>query len=297
MATSLEFTQARNVIGDRGLEILARNCKKLRRLRVEHGDDDEDEHGRLTQKGLSALAQGCPELEYLAAYVSDITNTALETIGTFSKNLSDFRLVLLDNEERITDSPLDNGVRALLMGCPKLRRFAFHVRPGDLSDAGLGYIGKYSNNISWMQLGGVGETDAGLMEFSTGCPSLQKLEMVHCCFSEHALGQAVLRLRSLRYIWVHGYKSSALGSDLFRMFRPYWNIEFTPPGQFVVYDEFGQPDEAGPTEPPAQIFAYYSLAGQRTDYPATVIPLFPCFLLRSGTLDCIPLPLPSTSIG
>lgn len=275
-ALFLEFMQVRNVIGDSGLETVARNCKKLRRLRVERGEDEqgmEDEQGVVSQRGLSALAQGCPELEYLAVYVSDITNAALEAIGTFSKNLCDFRLVLLDKEERITDLPLDNGVRALLMGCLKLRRFALYLRPGGLSDTGLGYVGRYSSNIRWMLLGSVGETDAGLLELSTGCPSLQKLEMRGCCFSEHAVAQAVLQLNSLRYIWVQGYKSSSTGSDLLGMIRPYWNIEFIPPRQVAIYDEFG-------IEQPAQILAYYSLAGQRADCPASVVPLFPSSFKR-----------------
>lgn len=270
MALFLEFMQVRNVIGDSGLEIVARNCKKLKRLRVERGEDEqgmEDEQGVVSQRGLIALAQGCPELEYLAVYVSDLTNAALETLGNFCKNLCDFRLVLLDKEDTITDLPLDNGVRALLMGCLKLRRFALYLRPGGLSDTGLGYIGKYSSSIRWMLLGYVGETDAGLLEFSTGCPSLQKLEMRGCCFSERALAQAVLQLSSLRYIWVQGYKSSPRGSDLLRMIRPYWNIEFIPPRRI--------PAEAGHIEQPAQILAYYSLAGQRADYPDTVVPLFP----------------------
>jgi coronatine-insensitive protein 1 len=187
--------QTRNVIGDRGLEVLAQSCKRLKRLRIERGADEqemEDEEGLVSQRGLIALAQGCLELEYLAVYVSDITNASLEHIGSYSKNLCDFRLVLLDREERIADLPLDNGVRALLRGCEKLRRFALYVRPGGLSDVGLSYIGQYSQNVRWMLLGSVGESDAGLLEFSKGCPSLQKLEMRSCCFSERALAVAVI---------------------------------------------------------------------------------------------------------
>jgi coronatine-insensitive protein 1 len=51
---------------------------------------------------LTAVAVGCRGLEYIAAYVSDITNGALESIGTFCKNLYDFRVVLLDRERDIT---------------------------------------------------------------------------------------------------------------------------------------------------------------------------------------------------
>ncbi|XP_042491288.1 coronatine-insensitive protein 1-like [Macadamia integrifolia] len=273
---NLEILEARNVIGDRGLEVLAQSCKNLKRLRIERGEDEpgmEDEQGQVSHRGLSALAQGCIELEYLAVYVSDITNASLESMGTYCKNLSDFRLVLLDHVERITDLPLDNGVRALLRGCEKLRRFALYLRAGGLTNVGLGYIGQYSQNVRWMLLGAVGESDIGLLELSRGCPNLKKLEMRSCCFSERALALAVMQLTSLRYLWVQGYVASATGSDLLAMVRPFWNIELIPPRRFVSSDEQGTETV---TEHPAQILAYYSLAGPRNDYPPeTVIPLEP----------------------
>nr|CAD1817700.1 unnamed protein product [Ananas comosus var. bracteatus] len=273
---NLEILEVRNVIGDRGLEVVAQTCKKLRRLRIERGDDEqglEDEQGMVSQVGLSTIALGCPELEYLAVYVSDITNAALESIGTFSKNLRDFRLVLLEREERITELPLDNGVRALLSGCTNLRRFAFYLRPGGLSDRGLGYIGEYSRNISYMLLGNVGESDLGLLLFARGCVKLQKLELRGCSFSEHALALAVLQLPSLRYLWVQGYKASLTGRDLLAMVRPFWNIEFIPPSPEIVAN--GVDDRPAGAESQAQILAYYSLAGKRLDCPESVIPLYP----------------------
>lgn len=267
--------QTRNVIGDRGLEVLAQSCKRLKRLRIERGADDqgmEDEEGLVSQIGLIALARGCLELEYLAVYVSDITNESLECMGTCSKNLCDFRLVLLDREETITDLPLDQGVRALLRGCTKLRRFALYLRAGGLTDEGLSFIGQYSFNVRWMLLGCVGESDAGLIAMSKGCPSLQKLEMRGCCFSEQALAFAVMQLTSLRYLWVQGYRGSENSRDLLAMVRPFWNIELIPPR---LVPEAVQHGEQVMIEHPAHILAYYSLAGRRTDCPETVIPLDP----------------------
>ncbi|KAK2983244.1 hypothetical protein RJ640_023364 [Escallonia rubra] len=278
---NLEVLETRNVIGDRGLEVLARCCKTLRRLRIERGADEqgmEDEEGVVSQRGLIAVAQGCLELEYVAVYVSDITNASLECFGTHLKNLCDFRLVLLDREERITDLPLDNGVRALLRGCHRLRRFALYLRPGGLTDTGLGYVGQYSQNIRWMLLGYVGGSDAGLLEFSKGCPNLQKLEMRGCCFSEYALAVATSRLKSLRYLWVQGYRASENGHDLLAMVRPFWNIELIPSRRVVVADPLG---EAVYHEHPAHILAYYSLAGRRKDFPDTVKPLDPVSFLTS----------------
>jgi len=263
----------RNVIGDRGLQVVADTCKKLQRLRIERGDDEgglQEEQGGVSQVGLTAIAVGCHELEYIAAYVSDITNGALESIGTFCKKLYDFRLVLLDREERITELPLDNGVRALLRGCTKLRRFALYLRPGGLSDVGLGYIGQCSGNIQYMLLGNVGETDDGLIRFALGCVNLRKLELRSCCFSERALALAILHMPALRYVWVQGYKASQTGRDLMLMARPFWNIEFTPPVNARLMED-GEPC----VDSQAQILAYYSLAGKRLDCPQSVVPLYP----------------------
>ncbi|KAI3519809.1 hypothetical protein L1887_09025 [Cichorium endivia] len=267
--TNLEVLETRDVIGDRGLEVVAQCCKKLKRLRVERGADEqemEDEEGIVSQRGLTAVAEGCLDLEYIAVYVSDITNAALETMGMNLKKLRDFRMVLLDREEVITDLPLDNGIRSLLSGCHELRRFALYLRPGGLTDVGLEYIGQYSQHIRWMLLGYLGESDTGLLGFSRGCPSLQKLEVRGCCFSERALAIAALQLRSLRYLWVQGYRVSPTGCDLLAMTRPFWNIEIIPPRKVIG-------GEGKEIEHPAHILAYYSLAGPRTDFPSSVIPL------------------------
>lgn len=269
--------QTANDIGDRGLEILAHSCKHLKRLRIESGIDEvDDEGGLVTQRGLTALAEGCLELEHLAVYMSDITNAALESIGTHSKNLFDFRLVLYAGEAVYTDLPLDNGVRALLMGCQKLRRFALSLRPGGLTDVGLGYIGQYSQNIRWMLLECVGQSDAGLIQLAKGCPSLQKLEIGDCSFSGHAIAAAVMHLTSLRYFWVKGYRGSDSGQELLAMARPFWNIELIPAQRLRIKDQLGGINMS--REYPAYVFAYYSLAGPRTDFPNTVVLVRPANL-------------------
>ena len=125
--------------------------------------------------GLIALAQGCPNLEYLDVTLLDISNEALECVGTHLKNLRDFR-AFSDGEVGITaDLPLDNGVRAMLMGCSKLERLSICF--GGLTDVGLGYIGKYGHNLRYLSLCNTGESDVGLLELSKGCPKLRKLRL------------------------------------------------------------------------------------------------------------------------
>jgi coronatine-insensitive protein 1 len=125
-----------------------------------------------------------------------------------------------------------------------------------------------------MLLGFVGECDQGLLELSKGCSKLERLEMRGCCFTESAIAAAVLNLKSLKYIWVQGYKGTATGEKLLAMSRLFWNIEFTPP-LIVTRDELDDMEKELSRLKPAQILAYYSLAGRRTDNPESVILLSP----------------------
>ncbi|PWA91885.1 hypothetical protein CTI12_AA058880 [Artemisia annua] len=189
---NLEVLATEDICGDIGCQVIGKFCKKLRKL---------THHGLLTHMGLIALAQGCHNLDYLDVNLKDISNEALECVGTHLKNLRDFRNFLV-SEESITDSPLDSGVRAMLMGCSKLKRLHISVCPGGLTDMGLGYIGKYGHNLRSLFLSCTGEFDAGLLDLSKGCPKLRKLELTDCPFSEEAIANFVFNIHSLRYVRV-----------------------------------------------------------------------------------------------
>jgi len=124
-----------------------------------------------------------------------------------------------------------------------------------------------------MLLGHVGESDFGLLQFSRGRPKLQKLELRGCCFSEHALALAALQLASLRYL---GFKAT-MPHQMAMIFRgcsaPYWNIEFIPQRRRVFMLRMMASKLKVVHQ--AQILAYHSLPGPRTDCPDTVIPLIP----------------------
>ncbi|KAI3668756.1 hypothetical protein L1987_88239 [Smallanthus sonchifolius] len=207
---NLEVLDTRDAIRDRGLQVLSQFCKKLRRIKIERGDDEE---GFVSQTGLISLSQGCLELECLHVNLTDVTNEALESVGTHLKKLYDFRMILLDKEERVTELPLDNGVRALLSGCNKLERLGVYLRPGGLTDVGLGYIGQY--------------------------------------------------------LWIQGYRLSENCSGILAMARPFWNMELI--SSEIIDGPPGNPEQ----QQPPSLLAYYSLAGQRTDFPETVFPLHP----------------------
>lgn len=249
---NLEALEVFNAIGDEGLEVIANKCKNLRWLRVERGDRDVQQ-GFVTQRGLISVALNCHHLEYIAAYVSDINNAALSTIAANCPKLKDFRLVLLDEDNEVSDYPLDVGVRALLRGCPDMHRFGLYLRPGFLTDRGMEEIGLYGNNLSWALFGLLGESDEGLKLFANGCPNLKRLEIRDCLFTEAAIATSVLKMDALKYIWVEGYKATETGQDLLPLTNNYWSVE--------LIDEPGAP---------AQFVAYRCLSEKRVDIPSSV---------------------------
>ncbi|GKB48606.1 coronatine-insensitive protein 1-like protein [Tanacetum coccineum] len=196
---NLEVLYTRYIFGDMALQVIGEFCKKLRKFKT----DDS-----VTQMELITMVKGCLELECLHIHLKDISNEILECIGTHLKNLRDFQMTLSYFSPiyryAYASYLVDNGIRAMLTGCSKLERLSIHLRPrrGELTDVGLGYIGKYGHNLRYLSLGYAGESDAGLVELSKGCPKIRKLEMVVCPFSEQAIATYVFNIHSLRYVWI-----------------------------------------------------------------------------------------------
>nr|GEU95721.1 hypothetical protein [Tanacetum cinerariifolium] len=155
--------------------------------------------------------------------LSNVSNEALKCIGTNLKNLRDFYIRAVKEEEEEEeedikiDLPLDNGIRAMLIGRVKLERLYICFSLGDLTDVGLGYVGKYGANLRFLSLACIGESDEGLIKFSEGYPKLRKLEMNCCPFNKEAFTSFVFNIQSLRipsgnvYFKVYGYISVKQG--------------------------------------------------------------------------------------
>ncbi|GJT00141.1 leucine-rich repeat, cysteine-containing subtype protein [Tanacetum coccineum] len=208
---NLEVLVTVDTCGDEGLQVISQFCKKLRKL---------THNGRVTHTGLVALAQDCPNLDYLSVDLSDISIEALECVGTQLKNLRNLS-IWMDKEDGITDLPLDKGVRAMLMGCSKLEKLDIYLCLGGLTDVGLGYIGKYGHNLRCLSLCYTGESDVGLLELLKGCPKLRKLKLSDCPFSEQAIATFAFNVnQSLRYVWLNYY-----GPDVLLITRPVVSTE------------------------------------------------------------------------
>nr|GEY35994.1 hypothetical protein [Tanacetum cinerariifolium] len=157
---NLEVLYTHNVFGDMVLQVIGEFCKKLRKFKT----DD-----RVTQMELITMVKGCLELECLHIHPKGISNVTLECIGTHLKNLRDFQMTISPMDRHAYASfRVDDGIRAMLIGCSKLERLRIHLRPRHrgLTDVGLGYIGKYGHNLRYLSLGYAGESDVGLVELS-----------------------------------------------------------------------------------------------------------------------------------
>ncbi|GKA17439.1 hypothetical protein Tco_0697276 [Tanacetum coccineum] len=192
---NLEVLYTEDVCGDNGLELISQFCKKLRKLSFRYCS--------VTHRGLIALAQGCRNLEDLYIKLTDISNEALECIGI---NLKDLRALDLwvskDKNDIETNLTIDDGIRAILIGCIKLERLSIQLDGEILTDVGLGFIGKYGIKLRLLSLPYIGGSVEGLKALSMGCPRLRKLELERCDFSNQDIASFWFNVPSLRYIWV-----------------------------------------------------------------------------------------------
>ncbi|GJU74629.1 leucine-rich repeat, cysteine-containing subtype protein [Tanacetum coccineum] len=188
---NLEVLHTEDVCGDKGLKVIGKFCKKLRKL---------THNGLVTHVGLIALAKGCTKLECLKVRLRDISNEAIEFVGARLKNLRKFRMDLVKKN----GTTLDNGIQVMLMGCSKLQTLDITLLHGGLTDVGLEYIGKYGANLRSLSLTLIGNSNAGLVKLSEGCPRLRKLKLRDCPFSKQAVASCVFNIPSLRYVvWAH----------------------------------------------------------------------------------------------
>jgi coronatine-insensitive protein 1 len=240
--------QLRSVVGDRGMDVVGKTCTQLKRIRVEQ--DSSEIPGLVSHIGMTALVEGCRELEFLVMYLSNITNRALAAVGHRLTKLTDFRIVLLHVLDEVEDLPLDQGVRSLLQGCQNLTRFSVYLRHGGLSDRGLAYIGEFGGNLKWILLGMSGESGEGLKHLASGCQKLERLELRGCPFGEQELAEALLSMRSLKALWVQGQGATEGVARLLARYKPFFHVE-------VMTHSI-------------QILGYHSLASPRTDCPNSV---------------------------
>nr|GEV23161.1 leucine-rich repeat, cysteine-containing subtype [Tanacetum cinerariifolium] len=100
----LEVLSTADKCEDMGLLVIGKFCKKLRNL-THHGVRV------VTHLGFIVVAKACTNLESVKVSLTDISNEALECVGTHLKNLCTFHMDSVKKVET-KDLLLDNGIQA-----------------------------------------------------------------------------------------------------------------------------------------------------------------------------------------
>nr|GEV49167.1 hypothetical protein [Tanacetum cinerariifolium] len=119
----------------------------IRKLKLVFACLDEDQQCllfmRCTNVGLISLAKGCTNLESLDLILGNISNEALECVGTHLKNLDDFHMHLVKDDG--TTGKSNAGLVTLSEGCLLLASFVFNL-------PSLRYVWGYSSDFTALAL-------------------------------------------------------------------------------------------------------------------------------------------------
>ncbi|KAH9319760.1 hypothetical protein KI387_021529, partial [Taxus chinensis] len=148
-------------VGDSGLEAVAATCKDLRDLRVFPMDAREDGEGCVSDRGLVAISEGCPNLQSILYFCQRMTNEAVVTMSRNCAKLVSFRLCIMERHtpDHVTGEPMDEGFGAIVRNCKSLTRLAVS---GLLTDRAFEYIGAYGKTLETLSVAFAGESDLGL---------------------------------------------------------------------------------------------------------------------------------------
>ena len=260
------ISKVMDLIEDEGLESVAASCKFLEDLRV----FPSDPYGQavappvtLTEKGLVAVAGGCPRLTSILYFCRQMTNAALEAVARSRPNLVKFRLCIM--EPRVPDyktmQPLDSGFSAIVKSCARLRRLSVS---GLLTDRVFSAIGAAAGQLEMLSVAFAGDSDEGLNSLLSGCPRLRKLEIRDCPFGNKGLLGNAEKLETMRSLWMSAC-SVTIGAcrELARRV-PRLSVE-------VIEETRTEPPEYWQDNTLVEkMYVYRTLAGPRRDTPGFV---------------------------
>ncbi|CAA7047054.1 unnamed protein product [Microthlaspi erraticum] len=251
-----------DLIEDKGLQAVATCCKELRELRVFPSEPDlEEPNVALTEQGLVFISEGCQKLESVLYFCVQFTNAALITIARNRPSIKRFRLCVIEPfaPDYKTQEPLDQGFKAIAMGCKDLQRLSVS---GLLTDKAFEYIGKHAKNLGMLSIAFAGDSDLMLHHLLSGCKKLRKLEIRDCPFGDTALLENAWKLETMRSLWMSSCFVSFGACKLLSQKMPRLNVE--------VIDEMYPPETRPESSPVERIYIYRTLAGPRLDMPEFV---------------------------
>lgn len=253
------------MIEDTGLEAVASSCKLLEELRVFPSDPyGAAQPIALTERGLVSVSAGCPMLHSVLYFCRQMTNSALFTVAKNCRNLTRFRLCIIEprTPDHDTRQPLDAGFSAIVESCRGLRRLSLS---GLLTDKVFKSIGASADRLEMLSVAFAGDSDAGLHYILSGCRSLRKLEIRDCPFGDKPLLQNAAKLETMRSLWMSSCNLSLGACRQLARRMPRLNVE--------VIDERrggGKWDLLPDDCPVEKLYVYRTLAGPRSDMPPCV---------------------------
>lgn len=243
-------------VEDRGLRAVAATCNGLKHLRV---FPSEGQGQGVSEDGLVAISEGCPNLTSILYFCKRITNDAITMMARNCPLLETFRLALFNPAllDPITNQPMDEGFGAIVRNCRYLRRLSLS---GKLTDKVFEYIGEFGKQIQRLSIAFAGGSNFGMQCVLRGCTNLLKLEIRDSPFGDEALLAGTDRYESMRSLWLSGCDVTMRGC---------MSLAAEKRGQVVV--EVIKKD--GSEDRVESVYVYRSIVGSRSDVPSFVIAL------------------------
>ncbi|KAJ7529319.1 hypothetical protein O6H91_15G044600 [Diphasiastrum complanatum] len=255
---NLKRLWVQDFVEDKGLQAVGMNCKELQELRV--FPVDPLGHGYVTEIGLVAISEGCPNLSSVLYFCRQCTNAAIIAVAKNCPNLTRFRLCIITPQrpDHETGEPMDEAFGAIVKHCKDLRRLALS---GLLTDKAFEYIGLYGKRLQTLSVAFAGDSDLAMQYVLNGCPNLRKLEIRDSPFGDAALLSGLHRYESMRFLWMSACNITLIGCGWLANQLPRLNVE-------VIKENENSRDLTI-----EKLYAYRSVAGPRSDAPHCVVTL------------------------
>lgn len=200
-------------VTDRTLAEIAKHCKELESLRLAQcygvSDDgathiarigslrtlDLEECNRVSDRGIGAVARGCPKLTALSvANCTRLSGGSLLALAKYCKGLEEINLCFCSEIQ-------DNPVATLVQGCSKLRRIALgHC--DKLTDKSVAQIGIRCTKLEALDVSVCEKvTDESIKYIAKGCHQLKELNIGVCeKVTNHAIAAVAEHCRELEVL-------------------------------------------------------------------------------------------------
>ncbi|XVF28473.1 hypothetical protein REPUB_Repub15cG0032400 [Reevesia pubescens] len=176
-------------ITDKSLEAVGSQCKSLETLSLDSKF--------IRNKGILAIAQGCPLLKVLKLQCINVTDEALMAVGVSCLSLE---MLALYGFQQFSDK----GLRSIGKGCKKLKNLTLSDC-NFLGDKGLEAIATGCTELTHLEVNGCHNIGTiGLESVGKSCPRLSELSLLYCQrignFALHEVGRGCKYLQALHLV-------------------------------------------------------------------------------------------------